>query len=215
MTFPSESSLGPSKVVASPQNCPNLALADLLLYRGPSVSRADWPTANARSRARCGCPCQSVLRTDPPSATNTDPPRLGEISSRLRLEALQRRSTIAVGGSSVDADFARMWVNSARRPTVRVHRGNEGRPGTAGRRPIGRRRLRSGRRPGCFTPLSPIGGARTSQPSGWPESGCPGTLGRMFPWGGRKQRHNPTRTPNHTRNGSTRPCSQRPGITKR
>jgi len=61
--------------------------------------------------------CQSASKTDPPLAANIDPPGIGEISSRLPLSALQRPSAIAVGGSSADADFAQMWVSSARRPT--------------------------------------------------------------------------------------------------
>ena len=74
---------------------------------------------NPPQKALVLCVCQSASGSDPLSASKTDPPRVEGISSRLTLRALQRRSAIAAGGSSADADFTRMWVNSPRRPTDR------------------------------------------------------------------------------------------------
>ena len=61
--------------------------------------------------------CQSASGIDPPSASNTDPPWIGDISSRLPPRALQRPSVVAAGGSVFGASYPRKWVIIARQLT--------------------------------------------------------------------------------------------------
>ncbi len=62
--------------------------------------------------------CQPASKTDPPSASIPDPAGIGEMSPRLPLKALLRRSAIAASGSRPHADYPQKWVIIARRLTT-------------------------------------------------------------------------------------------------